>query len=115
MKQPPKPDSHKGGRYMSYGVSLFCAGGRTVQVHQKFWEYDFGANPNDNVGEHMYSSYRYHGTKSKNFDTTIATPNTEPGAEELYQGVRFRVKLLNNAWSDWSPWEYSPYVTVKQP
>lgn len=114
MEQPLKPNSIWQRSYMRYDVSLFCAGGKTVQVHQQFLEYDFG-NPNDIVGEKIHSPYKYIGTRSEKFIAYAATPNTEAGAEEVYQRARFRVKLLNNAWSDWSRWEYSPYVLVPQP
>lgn len=114
MKQPPKPVSIDHGRYMWYGVSVFCAGGKTIQVHQAFWEDDPTGNPSDFVGQRVHTPTSYTGTGWKTFATTAPTPNTEAGAEEVFQGVRFRVKLING-WSDWSPWEYGAYVSVPQP
>lgn len=109
INEPPKPEIIDGGSRLTYTVRLFCAAGTTVTVHQRFFEDD--GHPDNFVGEKEHAPRRYYSTGWQTFPAFTATPNTEPGPEEVFQGVSFKVQGKDGR----SAWDWGDAVTISQP
>lgn len=95
-----------GRKVLDYKIKVHCSQAHGVSIEQKRWEHD-PWNPDDALGASFFYRELDAGTSTMihNYRTLV---NTEPGEEEVYQSVRFRV-WWDPASSDRTGWESSDW------
>ncbi len=95
-----------GVKLVNYRISVSCASNRIVEIQQRRYEEDPWPDPDDFLGA---TSFKTYGVRTL---SNLRPPvNTEPGNEEVYQLVRFRV-TYNGHTGPWTPWEKSPVTSI---
>lgn len=91
---PLAPD--KIGASIRFRIQVRCVKDRIVQVHQQRYEEDApaGIAGDDFLGQTFFPVRTFAGPGTVILTSTIPMPNTERGAEEVYQRVRFRVASI---------------------
>jgi hypothetical protein len=98
-----------GPRTVKYTVTVHCDSPRTVLLEARAYEADPGADTLLGSGD---AAVTLPSGGSKTFTSTLPAPDTEPGDDEVYQRVRFKVLYANGSVSDWTAWESSPVTVV---
>jgi len=109
---PTRPALSNGNTLVRYTATASCKAGRYLQVEQTFYERD--GSQYTYLGQQVWTSEVKAAEKFSHF-TDQPIPDTEPGDEELYQTVRFRVMPFGGDWSKWTSREFSARLTVPQP
>lgn len=95
-----------GKKVLDYKVKVACSQERYVTIQRDRWEHD-PWNPDDYLGTSYFYPWIAAGS-SKTIHNYRTLVNGEPGEEEVYQSVRFKV-WSNDAWSGWTGWEHSDW------
>lgn len=91
-----------GVKVLDYRITVSCQSGRHAHITQRRYEADPWINPDDHVGT---TNFTTSGVRTlHNYRTLV---NTEPGKEEMYQKIRFRVHSSNGVMSAWTGWHNS--------
>jgi hypothetical protein len=104
---PLAPQRVGSSSFIRFSARVTCDQDRIVQIRQQRWESD---PPLGLAGDDFFGT----ATNLRTFavaGTTIVSsyrllPNTEPGAEEIYQRVSFRVATIDGV-TGWTPYEES--------
>jgi len=100
-----------GKKVLKYTVRVTCAANRTVVLQQQVKERDTFLNPDDLVRSRtLIRTFVVAG--SKTVSLYQATPNTEPGNEEMFHQVRIRVSIGGGPFGAYSAWDKSAVVSV---
>lgn len=92
-----------GVKVIDYRISVNCAANRHAHITQRVYEADAWPNPDDLI---RTRSVVVGGVTTVH--TYVPLPNTEAGAEEMYQRVTFWVHANNGAMSAPTPGQNSP-------
>lgn len=103
-----------GTKLVRYSVQISCDADRTVTVQQQRYEEDWDGwlipDSDDYQGGSTYTrTFGSAGTLT--VETTRRLPDTEDGAEEIYQRTRFQVSS-NGVTSSLTGWQRTPYVSM---
>jgi len=94
-----------------FPVRVACTSNRIVQIEQQRWESDA---PPGLVGDDFFGKRTHLRTFAVTGTVVVASllvlPNTEAGAEEISQRVRFRAASINGV-SAFTPYERSAIVS----
>lgn len=106
-------------KQVRHNVVVVCAPGRTIDVQQTVMEDDVVPDPDDFVTT-VVRTFTSPGASPGNPGGLVGTrgvtevlPDTEPGQEEIYQKVRFRVTPdSTGVQGAWTAWESSPTLSI---
>jgi hypothetical protein len=96
-----------------YPVAVKCPAGRTVEITQRFYEDDPGADQTTHSARTESVLFVTSGNVWVNYsaNTGHVPPNTEPGADEIYHTVSFRVHDTGG-WSAYTAVERSALLIL---
>ncbi len=110
LKPSPKYNINTDKWTADYRVVVSCWQSRTVRIEQKRYEEDWDSlwpistNADDYLGSTTFVRYIPANT-SVTLHNVRTVVNTESGAEEIYQKVRFRSAVSGGLPTDWTKWE----------
>ncbi|HET9648982.1 MAG TPA: hypothetical protein VFP34_12250 [Microlunatus sp.] len=99
-----------GVKQVRYRVTATCSSNRVLTVEQRRYEDDASPDPDDFLGSSVLV-HSFSGGATVTLSTTRSLPDTEPGNEEIYQRIRFRVSS-NGVTSAWTGWQNSPILSI---
>lgn len=95
-----------GVNVVRYPIKVSCEGLRDIRIQQRFWEDDEAPDADDAQGEATHThSFFLAGTITLHADRALK--DTEPGGEEIFHDVRFRV-TTGGVTSGYTAYEKSP-------
>jgi hypothetical protein len=100
-----------GTKIVRYNVVIACGANRTVEVQQSVFEDDPVGDPDDFIDTQVVTRV-FTGAAITTRGFTLAVPDTEAGAEELYQRARFRVTPAGGLPTVWTAFESGPVLPI---
>jgi len=95
-----------GVKVLDFRIAVNCAPGRHAHISQRVYEADSWPNPDDLIVTRNFVAAGVTTVHSR-----VPLPNTEAGAEEMYQRVRFWVHA-NGVMSATTPGQNSAVLTI---